>query len=178
MNAHPSSSPKNLAQNPPASAQAGSSTSQQFRPMTLADLDPVMAIEVAAYAHPWSAGNMRDTVNPGYRFTLLEVDGHICGYSVTLRGVDELHLLNITVAPARQGTGLGRALLAEVCDWARTQALHWLWLEVRESNVSAIRLYERFGMARVGHRKDYYPAHNGLREHAHVMNLQLLPHAQ
>ena len=148
----------------------------RYRPMVLADLPAVMAIEVAAYAFPWSQGNMRDTINPGYRCTALTRDAQILGYSVTLRGVDELHLLNITVAPAAQGTGLGRALLEELCAWARAQSLHWLWLEVREHNASAIRLYERAGMARVGQRKDYYPAANGQREHAHVMNLQLLPY--
>jgi [ribosomal protein S18]-alanine N-acetyltransferase len=57
--------------------------------------------------------------------------------------------------------------------WARGEGAQWLWLEVRESNVRAMRIYEHHGYRRVGERKGYYPARHGHREDAVVMSLKL-----
>jgi ribosomal-protein-alanine N-acetyltransferase len=57
--------------------------------------------------------------------------------------------------------------------WSRGRGAHWLWLEVRVSNTRAMQVYERYGYARVGERKNYYPADQGHREDAVVMSLKL-----
>jgi ribosomal-protein-alanine N-acetyltransferase len=88
-------------------------------------------------------------------------------------GVDEVHLLNITVAPAQRHRGLGLALLDELCRWSRSQGAQWLWLEVRQSNQRALQIYERYGFRRVGERRDYYPLSLGRRETAVVMSHRL-----
>jgi ribosomal-protein-alanine N-acetyltransferase len=90
-----------------------------------------------------------------------------------MQGVDEVHLLNITVDPEFQGQGLARVMLDALVLWARGQAAHWLWLEVRVGNQRAIKVYEAHGFRRVGVRKAYYPAGNGVREDAIVMSLPL-----
>jgi [ribosomal protein S18]-alanine N-acetyltransferase len=90
-------------------------------------------------------------------------------------GVDELHLLNLTVAPAHQGQGHARALLAHLAEAARARKAVQIWLEVRESNERARRLYERWGFESIGQRKGYYPAPHGQREHAVVMRWLLDP---
>jgi ribosomal-protein-alanine N-acetyltransferase len=54
--------------------------------------------------------------------------------------------------------GLGRALLRRFIDDARRLGAEQLFLEVRPSNLAAIRLYETEGFARVGRRDAYYPA--------------------
>jgi ribosomal-protein-alanine N-acetyltransferase len=71
--------------------------------------------------------------------------------------VDEVHLLNITVAPAYQLQGWGRLMLDALALWSRGQGAQWLWLEVRTSNTHAKALYLRYGFRAVGLRKDYYP---------------------
>ena len=71
----------------------------RLRPMTLSDLDAVAAIEAQAYAFPWSRGNFVDSLAAGYWCTLLEADGEALGYTIAQPGVDELHLLNVTVRP-------------------------------------------------------------------------------
>lgn len=149
------------------------------RPMTVADLDAVMATEVQAYPFPWSRGHFTDSLAAGYQATLLLADTPpprraerglpLLGYSVAMPGVDELHLLNLTVAPAHQGHGHARTLLALLADSARALQATQIWLEVRESNARARRLYERWGFEAVGLRKGYYPAGPGPREHAVVM---------
>ena len=143
-----------------------------FEPMSEARLDEVLAIEQRAYDHPWSRGNFADSLRSGYQAQLLCAGDAILGYFVAMKGVDEVHLLNITVAPEVQGQGWGRVLLDALALWARAQGAQWLWLEVRTSNVRAQHVYERYGYRRVGERRNYYPARGG-REDAIVMSYQL-----
>jgi ribosomal-protein-alanine N-acetyltransferase len=145
----------------------------QFEPLTEARLDEVVAIEAAAYDHPWTRGNFVDSLRSGYQAQLLGANGVVLGYFVAMMGVDEVHLLNITVAPAWQGQGWGRVMLDALAVWARGQGAQWLWLEVRASNARAQRIYEHHGYRRVGERKGYYPAGFGRREDAIVMSLKL-----
>lgn len=145
----------------------------QFEPLTEARLDEVLAIEQSAYAQPWSHGNFTDSLRSGYQAQLLVADGTILGYFVAMKGVDEVHLLNITVAPAYQAQGWGRVMLDALAIWSRGQGAQWLWLEVRVSNARALQIYERHGYRRVGERRGYYPAANGLREDAVVMSYKL-----
>ena len=140
----------------------------------LADrVDAVVAIEQRAYAHAWSRVNFLDALHCGYQAQLLMADDEVLGYWVAMKGVDEVHLLNITVAVEHQGQGLARLMLDALTKWTRGQGLEWLWLEVRVGNAPAIHVYERHGFRRVGLRKDYYPAHQGQRESAIVMSLNL-----
>ncbi len=141
-----------------------------FAPVTPASLDAVMAIEQVAYAHPWTRGNFADSLRAGYQGQLLMAGDVLLGYFVAMKGVDEVHLLNITVAPEMQGQGWGRMMLDALAIWSRGQGAQCLWLEVRASNERAQRLYERYGFRRVGQRKGYYPAAHGRREDAVVMS--------
>lgn len=145
----------------------------RFEPLTDAWLDEVLRVELSAYAHPWSRGNFLDSLKSGYQAQMLLADDTLLGYFVAMKGVDEVHLLNITVAPAWQSQGWGRVMLDALSLWARGQGAEWLWLEVRVSNHRAERMYEAQGFRRVGERKNYYPAAEGRREDAIVMSLKL-----
>lgn len=148
--------------------------------MTVSDLDAVVAVEARAYGWPWSRGNFIDALAAGYVAEVLEDrDAGLMGYFVAMTGVDELHLLNVTVAPEWQGHGHGSALLDAVARYGRDRGLATLWLEVRHGNHRARALYARRGFAEVGVRRGYYPA-AGQREDAVVMRLVLAgegPHA-
>jgi ribosomal-protein-alanine N-acetyltransferase len=143
-----------------------------FEPMTEPRLDEVVAIERRAYGHPWTRGNFSDSLRSGYQGQLLCAGETILGYFVAMRGVDEVHLLNITVDPMYHRQGWGRVMLDALALWARGQGAQWLWLEVRTSNVRAQQVYLRYGYRRVGERKNYYPADHG-REDAIVMSYKL-----
>lgn len=144
----------------------------QFEALTEDRLAEVLAIENLAYTHPWSQGNFSDSLRSGYQAQLLQAGGTLLGYFVAMKGVDEVHLLNITVAPAFQGQGWGRVMLDALGLWSRGQGAQWLWLEVRVSNERAQRIYQQHGFRRVGERRAYYPALDG-REDAIVMSLKL-----
>jgi len=145
----------------------------RFEPMTPERLDAVLAIEQSVYSHPWSRRNFSDSIAAGYQLQCLVAGAELLGYFVAMAGYREVHLLNITVAPAHQRQGWALVLLDALVLWSRAQGAQWLWLEVRASNTRAQQIYLKRGFARVGLRKAYYPAGHGLREDAVVMNLRL-----
>ncbi|RZL95507.1 MAG: ribosomal-protein-alanine N-acetyltransferase [Variovorax sp.] len=145
----------------------------RLEPLTIERLASVCTVEQAAYSHPWTRANFIDSLHAGYHCQLLLGGDHLIGYFVAMKGVDEVHLLNLTVAPAFQRQGWAPMLLEALGGWSRGQGAQWLWLEVRASNARALDVYERQGFRRVGLRKGYYPAHGGQREDAIVMSLRL-----
>ena len=149
-------------------------------PMTLSWLSDVTRVEHSAYKHPWTLGNFNDSLNAGYMAQLLTAGDQpgaaLLGYFVAMKGVDETHLLNLTVAPTYQRQGWARVLLDALALWSRSQNAQWLWLEVRASNRHAKAVYLHCGFREVGLRKGYYPAGGSLinpREDAIVMSLKL-----
>ena len=149
----------------------------QFEPWGEQAVPGIMRIEQTAYSHPWTSGHFTDSIRSGYRCIRLCLSDETLGYHVAMRGPGEMHLLNLTVAPAHQRRGLGLRLLGELIEHCRSEKLSDLWLEVRESNLAAQALYAKSGFATVGLRKDYYPLEASRREHAVVMNLKF-PDAQ
>jgi ribosomal-protein-alanine N-acetyltransferase len=145
----------------------------RLEPLTIERLVAVCAVEQAAYTHPWTHANFVDSMHAGYCCQLLLGGDQLIGYFVAMKGVDEVHLLNLTVAPAFQRQGWAPLLLETLAGWSRGQGAQWLWLEVRASNLRALYIYERNGFRRVGLRKGYYPALNNQREDAVVMSLLL-----
>lgn len=147
----------------------------QLEPMTEAWLDEVVRIEKVAYSHPWSLGNFSDSLRAGYLAQVLLQGDELIGYCVLMKGLDETHLLNITVAAEHQGQGHARYMLDALRAWSQQQGAQWLWLEVRTSNQRARHIYQRYGFKEVGVRRNYYPLAPFKREDAVVMSLPLGP---
>ena len=159
---------------PPSEPDPGPAAGLLHRPMAVADLASVLAIEKAAYSHPWSRANFIDSLAAGYSAELgWLAGGALVGYFVALPGFEESHLLNVTVAPAWQRAGHGQALLRRWMHLARQRGDKSLWLEVRPSNLAARALYQRLGFAQVGCRRNYYPAPDERREDALVLRKAL-----
>lgn len=127
--------------------------------------------EAAATPHGWSARNYQDSIASAHVFYRLEQESS--GVAVVMPLLDEAELLNIFIAANQQGQGLGRILLSGIMADLKQQGCQRLFLEVRASNQPAIRLYQRCGFQQSGLRKNYYPAHDGTREHAILMEASL-----
>ena len=143
-----------------------------LRPMDAADLDQVMQIEPTLYSHPWTRGNFDDSLRVGYACWVAQCGTVLAGYGVLMMGAGEAHLLNLSVAAAWQGRGLGSALLEKFVGIARAGNAAQMFLEVRPSNAGARRLYTAFGFREMTIRRGYYPAGRG-REDAILMGLSL-----
>ena len=144
----------------------------RLAPMRDADLAEVLAVENAIYSHPWTRGNFADSLRAGYQCWTWRLGNELLGYFILLVAAGEGHLLNLSVAAARQRSGHGSALLVEAMRMARARGAQHLFLEVRPSNLGAKALYRRFGFRQVSVRPGYYPAHAG-REDALVLTLAL-----
>ena len=106
---------------------------------------------------------------------MTDVDGEPVGFMILSSVLDERHLLNVAVAPARQRRGLALWMLEDELDEARTASMSVMYLEVRAGNDGAQSLYRRLGFVENGRRKGYYRAGAG-REDAVLMMLELLGH--
>jgi [ribosomal protein S18]-alanine N-acetyltransferase len=140
----------------------------RFRPMTEADLDTVWDIECQAYEYPWSRGIFVDCLRVPYTCEVLEEAHRTAGYAILSLAAEEAHLLNLVIAAAARGRGLGALLLQHMMFRARRDGARVIYLEVRPSNEAALRLYRRTSFARIGVRRGYYRAVTG-REDALVL---------
>jgi len=159
---------------PLAPAAVATAVEVRFEPMLDTDLDAVAALEQRAYPHPWQRRHFADCVGAGYQAQRLMAGDVMLGYFVAMNGVDEVHLLNLVVAPEHQRQGWALLMLDALAMWARGQGAQWVWLEARASNTRAVHVYKVHGYRVVGTRRQYYPAENGQREDAVVMSLKLV----
>jgi ribosomal-protein-alanine N-acetyltransferase len=161
----------------PALPAMGLGTAQvevRFELMLDPHLDAVAALEQRAYPHPWQRRHFADCLGAGYQAQMLMADELMLGYFIAMKGVEEVHLLNLVVAPEYQCQGWAQVLLDALALWARGQGAQWIWLEARASNTRAVHVYKAHGYRLVGTRRHYYPAENGQREDAVVMSLKLV----
>jgi len=144
----------------------------QLRQMKAEDIDAVMRIELSVHVHPWTAGNFADALKSGSVCRVYEEGENILGYVVLLPAVDEIELLNISIAADYQRRGVGRSLIRASMNMALGMNMRRMLLEVRPSNAAARGLYRDAGFTEIGLRRGYYLADNG-REDAIVMECLL-----
>lgn len=128
----------------------------QIRRMTEKDLDDIETLERQIFPNPWARSSFDFEIkhNP-YSFPLiLEENKEIIGYAVIWKIYEEFHIANIAIRPDYQGRKLGKYLLMEILKMADN--CKYAILEVRESNVKAIQLYEKFGFKVIMKRIAYY----------------------
>lgn len=146
--------------------------------MTPADLEAVADLTHRADPFGWTLRNFSDAHASGNTLTVLTVDGVTSGIAAVMHVLDESELLEIAVQPTMQGRGYGKALLAQAIALARRNGAVRMFLEVRESNARARKMYTSFGFEETGRRRNYYPTENG-REDAILMTAQFsrsVPH--
>jgi len=143
-----------------------------FRIMTADDVPAIMEIEKQVYTHPWSKGIFMDCMRVGYNCWVYSEDEILLAYGLVSVAVNEAHILNLCVSPDAQGKGLGKLMLYKLMQLAEDRQGNSIFLEVRESNLIAQKLYDQEGFNRIGLRKNYYPAEEG-REDALVFAKEL-----
>lgn len=144
----------------------------ELRPLVLADLPLLMAIEQAANPYPWSEGVFRSCFGGQYfSYALLQNNVLQGFYFGQFLGV-ESQLFNICVAPTAQGKGFGKQLLGHYIEQCLVRNALEAWLEVRAGNTTAIQLYQKLGFIETGRRANYYVGPQG-REDAILMCLPL-----
>lgn len=129
----------------------------RIRRMRKRDLPAVLRLERSIYPQPWSRGVFSEELALVNRhYVVLEDDGSIVGYGGLLLVAEDAHVTTIAIDPDSRRRRHGTRLMLALVDAAWAAGARHLTLEVRVSNDGARRLYQRFGFAPVGVRKDYY----------------------
>ncbi len=132
-----------------------------LRAMTQDDIERVLIVEKSTFENPWTKNNFLDEFkNSDLSLQyVLEIDGLVIGFIIIWIVMDECHLANIAIHPDFQKRGYAQTLMNEVFQIAKKKNCKKVMLEVRKSNIPAIKLYEKNKFHKVGERKDYY--HDG-----------------
>jgi ribosomal-protein-alanine N-acetyltransferase len=131
----------------------------EIRRLALADLSAIERIEREAYPTPWSRSMFAGELAKPSSISLGAFDAAtdaLVGYLITSRYVDAWHIMNLAVTAASRRRGIASDLLDELFHLTDYDPRRGYTLEVRVSNASAIKLYERMGFERTGLRRAYY----------------------
>ena len=128
-----------------------------LREATDEDVPAIAEIESLSFDQPWTRemilSEMREPLS---HFFVAVLGGAVIGYYGFIHILDELHILNVAVSPDFRGRGVGTLLMKDLTERAYSLSARAVTLEVRQSNVAAIRLYERVGFVLSGVRPRYY----------------------
>ena len=131
--------------------------------MTKDDVEGVVAIEEEAYGkHHWAKSSFYDEMsnNLAKYYVAKTPEGELAGYAGTWHILDEGHITTIAVKNSYQRNHIGEALIKAIVDDCYKDGVKYLTLEVRVSNIPAIKLYEKYGFQSLGTRKGYYQDNN------------------
>lgn len=138
-------------------ALPGDATPPAVRTARPADLPAMVRIERTSFPIPWSEGAFRTVMRrPDARLIVADRAGEVVGYAAAWFAADEAELGDLAVHPDRRRQGVGTRLVEAVVAEARRREARHLFLQVRESNRGAIRLYRGSGFRKVGRRPRYY----------------------
>ncbi|NOU31222.1 MAG: GNAT family N-acetyltransferase [Polyangiaceae bacterium] len=134
-----------------------------LRRMEARDIELVTQIQEATFEGRHGAATgftglqlTEELVRPWSRLWVIEEKGWVHGALIAWHVVDEIHLLNVAVAPGAQRRGLARRLVEGLLSYARDEGAVQIFLEVRVDNLPALALYEAFGFEVLNERKNYY----------------------
>ena len=130
-------------------------------------LSMVTALEELCFSHPISEGNLKMLLPGGIGrgFIIVDVERNVAAaYGGIIIAADEGQILNIATHPDYRRLGYGRMIMNAIVEHSRENNVAFITLEVRESNIPAISLYEGMGFYKVGRLKGYYntPKEDGL----------------
>lgn len=129
----------------------------EVRKMTAADIDAVTALENEIFSDAWSAeGFLESLENPNAIMLTVIENGDLAGYCCVYTVLDEAEIVNVAINPKYRCQGLGFKMLKAMMDHFVPEEVTQYFLEVRQSNTAAKRLYEKLGFAAVGIRKNFY----------------------
>ncbi len=128
--------------------------------MTEADIDAVLEVENKCFLKPWSRNAfLGDLLDEHTVYLVAKADGKIIGYVGGWCVLEDADITNIAVLPEYRRQGIGKMLLKRLIIETKKRGSQNIRLEVRESNISAISLYEKFEFIKIYTREKYYENH-------------------
>ncbi len=123
--------------------------------MTGSHLQSILPIEEKLFSEPWKEEFFKYEIEQGDSLVAL-IDGILVGYVCGFSVLDEYSISNVGVSKDYQRNGIAFKLLKHLMDKKIKEGIVVFYLEVRESNLSAINLYRKLGFRTIGKRMKYY----------------------
>ena len=122
------------------------------------DVDAIYEIECLCFPDPWSRESFYSEFaeNPRAFYVVAQIEDEVVGYAGLWWIEDEGHITNVAVKPGYRNRQIGSAIIGPLLEHTGRQGIRHYTLEVRESNIAARALYEKYGFAVEGVRKKYY----------------------
>lgn len=128
-----------------------------FNTLSLNEVDSIFLLESQNSEHPWSKNQLSESIkNPNNVGYSLSLDGQIIGFVIAMTAVDTADILNIGINPKYQKKGHGKSLFVYLIKELKYRGIKDILLEVRKSNIQAIKFYLRLGFEKISVRKNYY----------------------
>ncbi|MDE6565697.1 MAG: ribosomal protein S18-alanine N-acetyltransferase [Clostridia bacterium] len=124
-----------------------------LRRATKDDIKGIKTIENRCFSDSWTENMLLQSMENGCIMVVVEVENMLVGYAGLYPSGD---ITNIAVLPEYRGLGYGKMLVSEIIKQAQINNIDKIFLEVRSSNITAIKLYEKCGFKRISCRKRYY----------------------
>ncbi len=133
-------------------------------PMDYNHIKHIAALEKICFSTPWTEQGILESFKAGTNFFVCLKENKVLGYVGISAILDEGYITNIAVFPEYRKSGVGTALIEYLFKFAKEKKLSFISLEVRESNLTAISLYQKFGFKTEGKRNNFYenPRENAL----------------
>ncbi|MFA9423369.1 MAG: ribosomal protein S18-alanine N-acetyltransferase [Sedimentibacter sp.] len=127
------------------------------RSMQNEDVNQIFEVEKKCFSTPWSIESFKsELINDNAYYECAEENGQVVGYMGMWKILDEGHITNVAVLPEHRNKGIATMLIAKMIEVCKCSEIENMTLEVRESNLSALNLYKKFGFFSVGKRPKYY----------------------
>ena len=132
-----------------------------FNKLNLSQLDAIVSIELDSSSYPWSRTQLKESIrNPNNLCYSATYEGDIIGYLIVMLAGETADILNIGINPNYQRKGYGSLLINYLFKELKNRLIEELFLEVRESNQSAISFYLNQGFKEISIRKNYYKSNS------------------
>lgn len=134
-----------------------------IRRMEKTDVDNVVRLEALSYGeHHWSKESFYNELsnNLAHYYSAFDENNNLIGYVGCWHIFEEAHITTLSVHPDCRKKGVAQRLLLTIIDGCYQNKIKYITLEVRESNIPAISLYEKNGFKSIGTRKGYYQDNN------------------
>ena len=148
-----------------------------FNKLNLSQLDNIVSIESRSSSYPWSKTQLKESIrNPNNLCYSASYEGDIIGYLIVMLAGETADILNIGINPNNQRKGYGSLLISYLNKELKNRLIEEVFLEVRESNQSAISFYLYKDFKEISIRKNYYKSNSNKlsrKENGIIMRLEI-----
>lgn len=128
----------------------------KIQDLTLKDIKNILNIQSELNIHILSKNNiLKDLKNSHFKYFIAKYEENIIGY-ISISYVTDIEIESIVTKKDYQRLGIGNLLLNYIFDFAKSNNIENIFLEVRSSNIPALNLYLKNGFKKINIRKKYY----------------------